>query len=166
MGHRVRQPAHVAVGVGPTCYDAAMPLLRRLGPACPAVFLIAALAACGDDTTLPQAPSTAPFATSSVEITQQGNADATIDTSSVTFKLDDSRSLVVHLTMRSTATSTIAVSIRGSLYDPKHALVGDVTGGQINVPPGGTAAVQLNGPTPLGTIASATFELTAKPTPT
>ncbi|MDQ6856426.1 MAG: hypothetical protein M3Z57_05070 [Candidatus Dormibacteraeota bacterium] len=143
-----------------------MRLLRRLAPACAAAVLITTLAACGDDTKLPQAPSTGPFQTSPVSITQQGNAAATIDQSSVTFKLDDSRSLVAHLTVRSTATSTIAVSIRGSLYDPHHALVGDVTGGQINIRAGSAAAVQLNGPAPLGTIASATFELTAKPTPT
>ncbi len=143
-----------------------MRLLRRLAPTCAAALLIAALAACGDDTKLPQAPSVGPFSTNPVTITQQGNVDATIDQSSVTFKLDDSRSLVAHLTLRSTATSTIAVSIRGSLYDPHHALIGDVSGGQINVQPGSTTAVQLNGPTPLGTIASATFELTAKPTPT
>jgi hypothetical protein len=143
-----------------------MRLLRRFGPACAAAFAVAALAACGDDTTLPQVPSTGPFQTSSVSITQLGNAAATIDTSSVTFKLDDARSLVAHLTLRSTATSTIAVSVRGSLYDPHHALIGDVTGAQINIAPGSTTTVQLNGPTPLGTIASATFELTAKPTPT
>jgi hypothetical protein len=143
-----------------------MRLLRRLGPALAVAVVIAAVAACGDDTKLPQVPSTGPFQTNPVTITQQGNAAATIDQTSVTFKLDDARSLVAHLTLRSTATSTIAVSIRGSLYDPHHALIGDVTGAQINVPPGSTAAVQLNGPTPLGTIASATFELTAKDTPT
>ena len=158
--------ANATVGCGSSCYDAAMRLLRRFGPACAAALLIATLAACGDDTKLPQAPSSSPFSTSPVSITQRGNAAATIDTSSVTFKLDDSRSLVAHLTVRSTARSTIAVSIRGSLYDPHHALIGDVTGGQINVQPGSTAAVQLNGPAPLGTIAAATFELTAKPTPT
>ncbi len=143
-----------------------MQLLRRSGIACVAALLLATLAACGDTTTLPQVPSTGPFTTSPVTVTQQSNGDATVDTSSVTFKLDDSRSLVVHLSIHSTAPSVIAVSIRGSLYDPHHALIGDVTGGQINVQPGSAAAVQLNGPTPLGTIASATFELTTKPTPT
>ena len=142
-----------------------MPLLRRfLGPICVAV-LLAGLSGCGDDTKLPQAPSTSPFSTSSVSVSQQGNADAAIDTSSVTFKLDDSGSLVAHLSVHSNAAATIAISIRGSLYDPHHALIGDVSGGQINVSPGSTTAVQLTGPTPHGTIASATFELTAKPTP-
>lgn len=141
-----------------------MRLLRRfLGPACAAVLLVG-LSGCGDETKLPQAPSSSPFSTTSVSIGQQGNANATIDTRSVTFKLDDSRSLVAHLMVRSNAKSTIAISIRGSLYDPHHALIGDVSGGLINVSPGSTTAVQLTGPTPLGTIASATFEITAKPT--
>jgi hypothetical protein len=59
----------------------------------------------------------------------------------------------------------ITVTIRGSLDDPSHQLVGDVSGGQINVAPGSTIGVQLSGPTPLGTIASATFEATAQPSP-
>jgi hypothetical protein len=144
-----------------------MRLQRRLvGPACAAGLMIVALAGCGDDTKLPEAPSSSAFSTSAVAITQQGNAEATIDTNSVTFKLDDSRALVAHLTVRSTATSTTAVAIRGSLYDPHHALIGDVTGGQVDIPPGSTTSVELTGPTPIGTIASATFELTAKPTPT
>jgi hypothetical protein len=99
-----------------------------------------------------------------VAVTQQGNAKATIDPSSLTLKLDDTRTLVAHLTLRSTASSTTAISVRGSLYDPHHALIGDLSGGVINVRPGATAAVQLTGPTPLGTIASVTFELTATPT--
>lgn len=141
-------------------------LWRFVGPASAAALVIAGLAGCGADTKLPQAAASSPFSTSPVSVVQQGNADATIDTTSVTFKLDDARALVAHLTVRSNAASTIAISIRGSIYDPHHALIGDVTGGQINVSPGSTAAVQLTGPTPLGTIAAVTFELTAKPTPT
>jgi hypothetical protein len=140
--------------------------LRGLtGPACAGVLLIAGLTGCGDDTHLPQAPSATPFTTSPVSILQQGNADVTIDTATVTFMLDNSRSLVAHLTVRSNAATPITVTIRGSLYDPSHQLVGDVSGGQINVASGSTMGVQLTGPTPLGTIASATFEATAQPSP-
>jgi hypothetical protein len=142
-----------------------MRLLRRfVGPACAATLLMVGLTGCGDVTKLPEAPSATPFATSTISVVQQGNADATIDKSSVTFMLDDTRSLVAHLTVRSKANSTIAISIRGSVYDPHHALIGDLSGGQVNVGPRGTAAVQLTGPTPLGTIAAVTFELTATPT--
>lgn len=166
MRAAARARGDAPVESGPTCYDAAMRQLRRfVGPACAAALVVAGLTGCGNDTKLPQAPSSSPFSTSSVSVVQQGNADATIDTKSVTFKLDDSRALVANLTVRSNAASTIAISIRGSIYDPHHALIGDVTGGQINVSPGSTAAVQLTGPTPLGTIASVTFELTAKSTP-
>jgi hypothetical protein len=153
--------------MGPSCYDAAMGRLRTLtGPAWAVALLVAGLTACGDQTRIPQAPSASAFEASSVSILQQGNADVTVDTSSVTFKLDGSRSLVAHLTLRSTAEAPITVVIRGSLYDTTHQLVGDVTGGQINVSPGSTVTVELNGPTPLGTIASATFETTAQPSPT
>ncbi len=140
-------------------------LQRFAAPACAALVLVG-LSACGDETKLPQAPSMSPFSTTPVTITQQGNANATIDTSSVTLKLDDSRTLVSHLTVRSTASTTTAISIRGSLYDPHHALIGDLSGGQVNIPPRATVNVQLTGPTPLGTIAAVTFELTSKPTPT
>lgn len=139
---------------------------RSIGPVCAMAVALLALAACGDDTKLPQAPAASPFQTATVSIAQTSNVDASIDTSSVTFKLDDSRSLVAHLTVRSMASASLTISIRGSIYDPNHALVGDVTGGQIDVPPGGSTPMQLTGPTPQGTIASATFEITATPTPT
>ncbi|HWF58350.1 MAG TPA: hypothetical protein VG520_08360 [Candidatus Dormibacteraeota bacterium] len=135
------------------------------GLAC-ATLLVAALAGCGSDTQLPQAPSTSPFSTGAVSITQRGNAAAVIDTSSATFKLDDAGTLVAHLSVRSTAATTVTLIIRGSIYDPQHRLVGDVTGGQVDVAPGSTAPVQLTGPAPVGTIASAVFELTAPPSPT
>ena len=141
-------------------------LRRFVGPACALTLIAVGMAACGDDTKLPQAPAATPFRASTVTVQQQGNADVTIDPASVTYQLDDSRSLVVRLVVRSNAAATIAIIIRGSIYDPSHALVGDVTGGQINVTPGSTANVQLNGPTPLGTIASTTFEVSATPTPT
>lgn len=142
-----------------------MPQLRRFAaPACAATLLIVGLSGCGDNTKLPQAPSSSPFSTSSISVVQQGNAAVTIDTTSVTFKLDDARSLIANLVVRSNATSTITISIRGSIYDPNHALIGDVTGGQVNVSPGTTTPVELTGPTPLGTIAAVTFELSATPT--
>jgi hypothetical protein len=140
--------------------------LRRLtGSACVATVLVAALAGCGDDTHIPKAPSASAFATKPVAIAQQGNADVSIDTSSVTFALDDTRALVAHLSVRSNAATPVTIVIRGSIYDPMHELVGDLTGGQIDVAPGATAAVELTGPAPLGTIASATFEATAQPSP-
>jgi hypothetical protein len=162
----VRELRRGPVPAGTTCYDDSM---RRpqtvMGLACAAV-LLAGLTGCGNDTQLPQAPSSSPFSTGAVSITQRGNADASIDTSSATFKLDDAGTLVAHLSVRSMAATTLTISIRGSIYDPQHRLIGDVTGGQIDVGPGSTAAVQLTGPTPLGTIASAVFELTAQPSPT
>ena len=157
---------HRPVPAGTSCYDGSMRRPQTLtGLGC-AALLLAGLTGCGNDTKLPQAPSSSPFSTGSVAITQRGNADASIDTSSATFKLDDAGTLVAHLSVRSTAATTITISIRGSIYDPQHRLIGDVTGGQIDVAPGSTAPGQLTGPTPLGTMASAVFELTAQPSPT
>lgn len=141
-------------------------LTTRAGTACTVALPLVALSGCGDDTKIPQAASVTPFATSSVAITQQGNADATIDTSSVTFRLDDARSLVVHATLTSHATSMISISVRASLYDPAHSIVGDAIGGQVMVQPGQQTTLSLNGPTPLGTIASAVFEVSQQPAPT
>jgi predicted small lipoprotein YifL len=138
----------------------------RAGSAFAVALLLMALSGCGDDTRLPEAASATPFETSTVAITQQGNANATIDTHSVSFKLDDTRSLVVHATLTSNATSMISVSVRASLYDPGHSLIGDAIGGQVKVQPGQQIMLSLNGPTPLGTIASALFEVSEQPTPT
>lgn len=141
--------------------------LRRLrtAVACATALAAVCLAACGDDTHIPAPPSATPFITSTVTITQQGNAPVHIDPASVTFKLDDSRSLVVHLTLTSQAATTVTVAVRASLYDPSHALVGDATGGQIGVAPRSTQSVELTGPTPIGTIAAATFEASVTPAP-
>lgn len=138
----------------------------RAGGCCLVALLLMALSGCGDDTKLPQAVSATAFAASTVAVTQQGNADATIDTRSVSFMLDDSRSLVVHATLTSHASSMISVSVRASLYDPRHSLVGDAIGGQVKVQPGQQTVLSLSGPTPIGTIASAVFEVSGLPTPT
>lgn len=137
----------------------------RARPACATALLLLALSGCGDDTKIPQAVAATPFATSSVAITQQGDAAATIDARSVSFKLDDSRSLVVRATLTSHARSLISISVRASLYDPRHNLVGDAIGGQVKVQPGQQTTLNLSGPTPLGTIASAVFEVSGQPSP-
>jgi hypothetical protein len=138
-------------------------LTARAGRACATALLLVALSGCGDDTKIPEAVSTTPFATSSVAITQTGNAAATIDAKSVSFKLDDSRSLVVRATLTSHATGVTSISVRASLYDPRHNLVGDAVGGQVKVQPGQRTMFSLSGPTPLGTIASAVFEVSGQP---
>ncbi|MBJ7609559.1 MAG: hypothetical protein JF887_09060 [Candidatus Dormibacteraeota bacterium] len=136
------------------------------GSLCGATLLLTALTACGDTTKVPEAAPATPFMTGSVEITQQGNANVSIDAASVTFKLDASRSLVMHLMLTSHSPLAQTISIRGSLYDTKHNLVGDAVGGQINVVPGQPTGVELTGPTPLGTIASARLEVSSPPAQT
>jgi hypothetical protein len=136
------------------------------GTACAAALLLVGLTGCGDDTKIPQAALATQFAASTVAITQQGNANATIDTSSVSFALDDTRSLVVHLTLTSHAFAKSSISVRVTLSDPKHNIIGDAIGGQVNVVPGQKATLALSGPTPLGTIASAVFEVSDRASPT
>lgn len=135
--------------------------LRPLG-FCLLVLSLSALAACGD-TRLPEAPSTSPFAASTVSIRQVGNAPVTIDPSTVSFALDDARSLRVMLRLTSQASGPVTVSIRASLYDSRGGLIGDATGGQPNLQPGVATPLMLTGPTPLGTIASATLEASIPP---
>lgn len=117
------------------------------------------LVACGS-TAQPEAQSAAPLTAQSVPARQTGNAPAQLVTSTISYQLDDSGSLVIHLTVQSRAPGAETVTVRASLFDAAGALIGDATGGRTSVPPGSTAGVQLNGPAPHGTIAAATFEVT------
>ena len=123
------------------------------------------LAGCGGPT-LPQAPSTSPFEAASVQVQQSGNAPVTVDTASVTFSLDDARTLVGKVTVTSTSSQTTAILVRVTLTSPSGAIVGDATGGQVNVPPNTPTTIPLTGPAPIGTIASANVEVSLPPPPT
>jgi len=122
--------------------------------------------ACGSDTPHVQQTGASALTESSVGFKQTGDAAATIDPSSPTYRLDDARLLVVTLNLRSSARSAQTVGVRASLYDKAGRLVGDATGGDVNVPPGSSLAVILSGPHPNGTIASATFEVHLAPAST
>ena len=138
-------------------------LLRLIGPACAATLAVVGLTACGDAVHVPNPPTATPFSPiTAAQVTQAGNAPATIDPTSVTFR-PNAQSLVVHVTVHSTATTSTTITVRASIFDSRHQLIGDVSGGQVDVAPGGTADVQLMGPTPLGTIASAVFEVSTLP---
>jgi hypothetical protein len=120
-----------------------------------------ALAACGDSIQLPQAPGQTPFQAATVAVSQTGNAPATVDKGTVTYMLDNAGSLVVHLSLMSTASTAQTFAVQATFFDTKGLIVGNASGGQVMVAPGATTPVQLNGQTPNGTIASATFEVTA-----
>jgi hypothetical protein len=126
----------------------------------------AVVCACGSAARLPETSETPPLATSSVAVSQTGTAPVTIVPDSVTYRLDDSGSLVVHLRVTSGAPDKQTIEARASLYDGKGALIGDATGGQVDVDPGSTVSLQLNGPAPTGEIVSSTFEFTTLPIPT
>jgi len=124
-----------------------------------------ALGACGS-TQIPEAPATSPLTSGTVGFSQTGNAQAQIQQDSITYRVDDSGSLVVHLSLTSNASAAQSLAVRASLYDNSGAVIGDATGGQVQVAPGSTVQLQLNGPAPQGTISSAVFEVTATSSPT
>ena len=126
----------------------------------------AALAACGSSAAQPEVQSSPPLTAQSVTVRQTGNADAQIVGSSAGFQLDGSGALVIRLSVHSQAASAQSITVRASLYDARSNLIGDATGGQISVAPGSTAALQLTGPAPNGTIAGAVFEVSNVPSPT
>ncbi|MBV8528012.1 MAG: hypothetical protein JOZ75_06835 [Candidatus Dormibacteraeota bacterium] len=126
------------------------------------------LVACGSSTTQPEVRPAPPLTAQSVTVRQTGNASAQVVDSTITYQLDASGSLVIHLSVQSQSASAQTITARASLYDAKNNLIGDATGGQISVAPGSTAPLQLNGPAPTGTIAGTVFEVSnvASPTPT
>ena len=122
--------------------------------------------ACGDSpVSVPQA-ATSPLIAGSVSVKQTGDAPVSLVQNSVTWKIDDARLVDVSLTVHCTASTAVTVSARASLYDAGGKLVGDATGGTLNVKPGSDAQLMLTGPTPTGTVSSATFEFTTVPAST
>ena len=144
-----------------------VPVLVGRGPLVGALCCASLAAACGSSATQPEVGTAPPLTAQSVTVRQTGNASAQIVTSTITYQIDDSGGLVIHLNVQSQSAAAQTISARASLYDAKGNLIGDATGGQISVPPGSTASLQLNGPAPTGTIASTVFEVSnvASPTP-
>ena len=133
----------------------------------PVLLFMAALglAACGDSTILPQAQATGALTAASVRIEQSGPAHVQIDASHVTFQIDNSGTLVVNLSLRSSESSRKTLTLRASLYDSGGTVIGTATGGVVNLAAGASTPVQLNGSAPNGTIAAARFEVTAQGAP-
>ncbi|MBV8196444.1 MAG: hypothetical protein JOY80_13065 [Candidatus Dormibacteraeota bacterium] len=126
----------------------------------------AAVTACGSSAQ-PEVGSASPLTNGMVTVSQTGSADAQIIASSLTYQLDDSGGLVVKLQVTSTATKKETIAGRASLYAESGTLIADAVGGDTTVDPGATVSLELSGPAPNGTIASAVVELTntAAPTP-
>ena len=117
------------------------------------------LVACGSDTPhVPQAQAS-PLTEASVSLKQTGDAQVTVDPASVRYRLDDARLLQITVTVHSKAAAPQSISIATSLYDQTGRLIGDASGGAINVAPNADVQVNLSGPNPNGTISAATFEV-------
>jgi hypothetical protein len=138
----------------------------RLGLRALLAVVALAVVACGDSTpSVPQAASS-PLIGSSISIKQTGDAPVQIVQNSAVWGIDNAKLVNVTVTVHCTAGSAVTVSGRASLYDKDGKLVGDATGGQLNVQRGKDVQLRLTGPTPIGTVVSATFEFTTIPAAT
>jgi hypothetical protein len=125
-----------------------------------------AVVACGDSAvTVPQAAAS-PLLSGNISVKQTGDAPVKLVDGSVSWKLDDARLVTVSLTVHSSAATATTVSARATLYDKDGKPVGDATGGRLDVKPGADVQLMLTGPTPNGTVTSATFEFTTIPSAT
>lgn len=123
------------------------------------------LTACGSSTQ-PEIGSATPLTAASVTATQSGNAQAKLVPGTISYRVDASGSLVIKLSVMSTASTPQTILVRASLLDASGTLIGDAIGGTTQVAPGATASMELTGPAPNGTIASAVFEITNESAPT
>ena len=123
------------------------------------------LAGCGGPPVVDQAVTQTPLAAANVVVTQTGDSDVTIAPGGVTFSLDAARLLVVDVKVRFSAPMPRTVALRATVYDATGRIVGDATGGAIQVVPGSEIGVELSGPTPAGTITAVTVEVHTVPAP-
>jgi hypothetical protein len=123
------------------------------------------LAGCGGPPVIDQAVSQTPLAAANVTVTQTGDSDVTIPSGGVTFSQDAARLLVVDVKLHFTAAQPRTITLRATVYDSTGRIVGDATGGAVQVKPGSEVTVELSGPTPTGTIAAVTVEVHTVPAP-
>jgi hypothetical protein len=137
-----------------------------MGPRALVCAAALALVACGDSAVnVPQAAAT-PLLAADISVQQTGDAPVKIVPGSVHWSIDDAHLLNVTLRVHSNAKSAQTVSGRASLSDKAGKLVGDATGGVLNVQPNQDVDLKLSGPTPNGTVTSASFEFTTIPAST
>jgi len=122
-----------------------------------------ALAGCGDTVKIPQATGSGGALTAaSVQIRQAGSGQGRIDPNNVTFQVDNSGSLIMHVNVTSTGGGAQTLTLTATLYDSSSNIVGTAVGGKVNVPPGSVSTFELTGQQPTGTIASATIEVSSE----
>jgi hypothetical protein len=123
------------------------------------------LAGCGGPPVIDQAVSQTPLAAANVTVTQTGDSDVAIPSGGVTFSQDAARLLVVDVKLRFSAAQPRTIALRATVYDSTGRIVGDATGGAVQVKPGSEVTIELSGPTPTGTIAAVTVEVHTVPAP-
>ena len=123
------------------------------------------LAGCGGPPVVDQAVGQTPLATANLAISQTGDTDVSIPAGGVTVSLDAARLLVLDVRLRFSGAQPRTVALRATVYDSTGRIVGDATGGALQVVPGSEVSVQLSGPTPTGTISAVTVEVHTVPAP-
>src|SRR5438309_9396542 len=90
-------------------------LVGKASMALVATTAAAAAAGCGS-TQVPEAATGGPVTAATVGFSQTGHADAHIQQGSITYRLDATGSLVVRLSLPSSAATTQTIAIRASLH--------------------------------------------------
>ena len=121
-----------------------------------------AVAACGDSVKIPQAATGGALTATSVKVQQAGSGHARIDPNTVSFQIDNSGSLVVRVSVTSTASAPQTLTLSATLYDASNQIIGTAVGGNVNVPAGSTSVFELSGQAPAGTISSTTIEVSSR----
>lgn len=142
---------------------------RRRAPGVGLAIALASLlmlAACGGSSTVQKQASTSPplTATPLDKVSLAGDSLLTVLTKSdpasgrqipdVTATVDDSGLLVLHIRVRSSAIARVNIALTAALLDANDLHIGEATGGTINLDPGKTTTIDLNGRRPQDTIAS------------
>lgn len=140
---------------------------RRFAAALIAGLAGLAIASCGSAaTTISQADNQPQLTTAQVEIKPAGDPSITLVDGGTSFHRDDAGLLVMTVKVHSTASTKVTVVLRALLADSAGVEIGQAGGGAIELAPGDDATIQLTGRLPARSIASATVQVDATPSPT
>jgi hypothetical protein len=125
-----------------------------------------AVGACGSMAASPEADNRPPLTTSRVEVKPTGDTSISLVDGGTTFHRDDAGLLVIEVKVHNSTSTSQTVVLKATLFDATGFQLGRAGGGAVNVAPGADALIELTGPLPAQSIAGATIEIVATPTPT
>jgi hypothetical protein len=125
------------------------------------------IASCGSAaSTISQANNQPQLTTAQVEIKPTGDPSITLVDGGTSFHRDDAGLLVMTVKVHSAAATKVTVVLRATLDDSGGVEIGTAGGGAVEVAPGADVPIQLTGRLPGESIASATVQIDATPSPT